>query len=70
MALLQMEKALYDDKIITVPDLTEKSLQKTPENKSMIQLENTLLDMASTTDLCQGILYIFPVKVINKYIVR
>ena len=70
MALLQMEKALYGDKIIIVPDLTEKSQQKTPENKSMIQLENTLLDMASTTDLCQGILYIFPVKVINKYIVR
>ena len=32
----------------------------------MIQLEATLLDMASTVDLCKGVLYIFPVKLGEK----
>ena len=53
MALLQMEKALYDVKIITLPNLTEEFQKKTPENKSMIHHETTLLDMASTTYLCK-----------------
>ena len=47
-------------------DSTEKSMENS-ENKSMIQLESTLLDMASTADLCKEVLYIFPVKLGDKY---
>ena len=65
-AVIQMEKKIYDDKIITLPE----PKMSTPGNKSLIQLEATLLDMASTRDLCQGVLYICPIKVMDKYIVR
>ena len=65
-----MEKNLYDDKVISLLESAQESDSTTTENKSIIQLEATLLDMASTYDLCQGVLYIFPVKVMDKYIVR
>ena len=65
-----MEKNLYDDKIITLADLTQESDLSIPDNKSIIQLEATLLDMASTSELCQGVFYAFPVKVMDKYIIR
>ena len=66
--ILQMEQNLYEDNVITLQDKTQ---QESPtENKSVIQLEATMLDMASTPDLCQGVLYIFPIKVLDKYIVR
>ena len=63
--VLHMENQLYDDKVISILDSTDKSMEKT-ENKSMIQHEATLLDMASTADLCKGVLYIFPVKLGEK----
>ena len=40
------------------------------KNKSIIQLEATLLDMAATPQLCQGILYVFPISLYDKFIVR
>ena len=42
----------------------------TTHNKSMIQLEKTLLDMGSIIDLCQSILYMFPVKTDDKHIIK
>ena len=68
--VLHMENQLYDDKVISLLESTEKCTEHNVENKSMIQLEVTLLDMASTADLCKGVLYIFPVKLMDKYIVR
>ena len=49
-----MENQLYDDKVINILDSTDKCMENNSENKSMIQLESTLLDMASTPDLCKG----------------
>ena len=63
-----MEKYLYEDKVLSLKSGDESN--STSDNKSMIQLENTLLDMASAHKLCQGILYMFPVKVDGKYILR
>ena len=65
-----MEKILYDKIIVTLSESANESKMSTPGNKSLIQLEATLLDMASTADLCQGVLYICPIKVMDKYIVR
>ena len=65
-----MEKNLYDDKIITLADLTQESDLSIPDNKSIIQLEASLLDMASTSELCQGVFYAFPVKLMDKYIIK
>ena len=59
-----MERTLYDDKVLSLKCGDEF------DNKSMIQLEKTLLDMGSITDLCQGILYMFPVKTDDKHILR
>ena len=39
-------------------------------NKSAIQLESTLLKMASNTNLCNGVLYIFPIQLVDYTIVR
>ena len=50
-AVLQMEKNLYDDKIISLLESAQESDLTTTENKSIIQLEATLLDMASTYEL-------------------
>ena len=70
MAVIQMEKILYDDKIVTLPEPANEPQMSTSGNKSLIQLEATLLDMASTGDLCQGVLLICPIKVMDTYIVR
>ena len=63
-----MERTLYDDKVLSLKCGDE--CDNATNNKSMIQLEKTLLDMGSITDLCQGILYMFPVKTDNKHIIR
>ena len=66
-----MEKKLFEDRVITLEDTDEfNSSSEKLSNKSLIQIEATLLDMASTPELCQGLLYLFPVCVHNKYIVR
>ena len=70
-----MEKKLFEDGIISIGDInvtstTDDQTLHTPPNKSLIQLEATLLDLAATPDLCQGVLYMFPVKLGSKYIIR
>ena len=65
-----MEGNLYDDKIIPLHESEQKASPSNLENKSLIQLEATLLNMASTENLCKGVPYIFPVKVMDIYIVR
>ena len=67
-----MEQKCYNDKVIALgnnfankPNGLEKS-----SNKSLIQLEATLLEMAATPQLCQGVLYMFPINLDGKYIVR
>ena len=67
----EMEKQFYQDKVISLEDtpLTTKTTNKV-SNKSLIQLESTLFHMASTPDLCEGVLYLFPVKVQDKFIIR
>ena len=65
-----MEENLCDDKIIPLDESAQEASASNPENKSLIQLEATLLDMASTENVCKGVLYIFPVKVMDKYIVK
>ena len=62
-----MERTLYEDKVLSLKCGDECDCTT---NKIMIQLENTLLDMGSTIDLCQGILYIFLVKTDDKHILR
>ena len=63
-----MERTLYEDKVLSLKCGDE--CDSTTNNKSMIQLENTLLDMGSTIDLCQGILYMFLVTTDDKHILR
>ena len=63
----QMEKKLYDDKIITIETSGDGCHVS---NKSLLQLETTLLDMCSINDLCQGVLYTFPVRLDGRYILR
>ena len=65
----EMERKLYYDNIISLGDTSNDSTI-TYSNKSLIQLESTLLNMASTPSLCQGVLYIFPVKLNDVTIVR
>ena len=69
----QMEKKLYDDNIISLggnETSNEDTNKDTYSNKSLIQLEATVLNMASTPSLCQGVLYIFPVMLTDYIIVR
>ena len=71
--IYEMEKRLYDDGIIDLgeePHQTNNKEVKTFSNKSLIQLEATLLDIASTPELCQGASNMFPVKVGDKFIIR
>ena len=69
-----MEKKLYDDNIINLGEgLVDESSSKDQEvyaNKSIIQLEATLLVMASVPGLCKGILNIYPVALNNMCILR
>ena len=57
----QMEKQLYHDNIISLGNDSNDAPENNYSNKSVIQLESTLLKMASNTNLCNGVLYIFPV---------
>lgn len=69
----EMERSLYNDQVIQLHGAHEYSgCDKLPNHsqKSLIQLESTLLDMAATEDLCSGVLYIFPVKVAKYTILR
>ena len=55
-----MEKKLFDDSVISLA----KTIKASPKvevytNKSFIQLEATLLEMASYPELCKGIMYMF-----------
>ena len=61
-----MEKKLYDHGVLCLHKIAEET-NEISENKSIIQLETIILDMA---DLCQGVLYLLPVKVHDKYIFR
>ena len=67
----EMEKQFYQDKVISLddPPPTTNTTHRV-SNKSLIQLESTLFHMASTPDLCEGVLYQFPIKVEDKFIVR
>ena len=64
---------LYNDSIISLGDRNDSTIQEELQNhwnKSLIQLEATLLGMAATPQLCQGLLYMFLIKLDDKYIVR
>ena len=47
-----MEENPYDDKIIPLHESAQEASASNLENKSLVQLEATLLDMASTENLC------------------
>ena len=71
----QMEKKLYEDSIISLGETDVNTDDNNMEsnvysNKSLIQLAGTPLVMASTPDLCKGVLYIFPVKLGYIYMIR
>ena len=66
----QMEKQLYHDNIISLGNDSNDAQENNYSNKSVIQLESTLLKMASNTNLCNGMLYIFPVQLADYTIVR
>ena len=65
-----MEKKLYDDSVISLAKTIKSSKVEVYTNKSFIQLEATLLDMASYPDLCKGIMYMFYMELDEKHIVR
>ena len=70
-----MEKQFYQDNIITLDNThptssTSSTLANRVSNKSLIQLESTLFHMASTPDLCEDVLYLFPIQIQNKFIIR
>ena len=70
----EMEKQLYDNSVISLGDtnihLETNSQENILSNKSLIQLESTLLHMAAAPELCEGVLYIFPIKIQDNYVVR
>ena len=49
----QMEKQLYHDNIISLGNDSHDAPENNYSNKSVIQLESTLLKMASNTNLCK-----------------
>ena len=67
-------KKIYDDSVINLHEslarVNSPGEQQIYANKNIIQLEATLLDMASVPGLCKGIMYIFPVTLGNKCILR
>ena len=68
-----LEDNLYDHGVICIPDssaATSCTQSDTYANKSLIQLEATLLELAASPQLCQGVVYMFPVPVQDKYIIR
>ena len=68
----QMEQKLYDYKVITLGTSTANKLEDLEDysNKSLMQLQATLLEMAAAAELCQGVFYIYPINVDGKNIVR
>ena len=67
----EMESNLYENGD-NIPEMSTSSTQaETPTyaNKSLLQLESTLLELSSHPQLCQGIMYMFPVSVQGKHIV-
>ena len=71
--ICDMEKKLYDENINLGEGLVDESSSEDQEayvNKSIIQLESMLLDMASVPGLSKGILYIFPVTLNNMHILK
>ena len=66
----QMERQLYYDNIISLGTDSKDAGENDYSNKSMIQLESTLLKMASNSNLCNGVLYIFPVQLADYTIIR
>ena len=74
VSISQMEKQFYWDNIITLDDTpptssTSSTLPNRVSNKSLFQLESTLFYMASTPDLCEGVSYLFPIQIQNKFII-
>lgn len=65
-----MEKDLYDKNVLSLVEEKTSDGASAYANKSLIQLEMTLLEMAAVPQLCQGIIYMFPILVQDKYIVR
>ena len=65
-----MENKLYDEGIISLadnlPGLKHTELSQSYSNKSIIQLELTVLDMGAVPELCQGSMYFFPVEIKGK----
>ena len=60
----EMESNLYESRVI-IPEIPTTSTEgETPTyaNKSLLQLESTLLELSSHPKLCQGIMYMFPVN--------
>ena len=51
-----MEKQLYHDNIISLGNDSNDAPENNYSNKTVIQLESTLLKMASNTNLCNGVL--------------
>ena len=67
----QMEKKLYDNNVITLAKtIKSSSKMEVYTNKSFIQLEATLLEMASYPNQCKGIMYMFHIELDGKHIVR
>ena len=68
----EMEQNLYNDGVICLSGTFGTSTTESPAfaNKSLIQLEATLLELAATPELCKGVMYVFPIAVQGKYIVR
>ena len=69
-----MEKKLYDEGIISLADnLSGLKYTETSQyysNKSIVQLELTLLDMGLVPELQQGIIYFFPVEIKGKCLLQ
>ena len=70
-----MEKQLFDDGIISLEETYDKDTHLSPEtqiysNKSLIQLEATLLEMAAYPQLCKGVMYMFHIPLQGKHVVR
>ena len=66
-----MEKQLYDDDVISLTKIVNTSQKDDVySNKSFIQLESSILDMASYPNLCQGTMYMFHMEHNGKHILR
>ena len=67
-----MESNLYENGVI-IPEISTTYTEgetSTYTNKNLLKLESAPLELSSHPQLCQGIMYMFPVTVQGKYIVR